>query len=288
MKVCIIGSEDSWHGGRLLAAFNRYGVLTQTVSPGRLRAQIGGSPAVGSLGVPMDDADFVLVRDIPIGSLEQIIFRMDALHVLEAMGVRVVNPPRSIERAVDKYLTSKLLELHGVSTPATIVTESMDEALECVQQWGQAIIKPLFGGGGKGMVRVEGIEVASRVFRALQLGRYVYYLQEYVDHGIEDIRSFIIDGRVVAAMIRRGSSWKTNVTQGATPIPYVPDAEVVALSIQAAQAIGTFYAGVDLLRDVEGRLCVLEVNSMPGWRGLQQTTAVDIAQALVDALLASD
>jgi len=288
VKVCIIGSEDSWHGGRLLAAFNRYGVLTQTVSPGRLRAQIGGSPAVGSLGVPMDDADFVLVRDIPIGSLEQIIFRMDALHVLEAMGVRVVNPPRSIERAVDKYLTSKLLELHGVSTPATIVTESMDEALECVQQWGQAIIKPLFGGGGKGMVRVEGIEVASRVFRALQLGRYVYYLQEYVDHGIEDIRSFIIDGRVVAAMIRRGSSWKTNVTQGATPIPYVPDAEVVALSIQAAQAIGTFYAGVDLLRDVEGRLCVLEVNSMPGWRGLQQTTAVDIAQALVDALLASD
>ncbi len=288
MKVCIIGSEDSWHGGRLLAALNRYGVLTQTVSPGRLRAQIGGSPAVGSLGVPMDDADFVLVRDIPIGSLEQIIFRMDALHVLEAMGVRVVNPPRSIERAVDKYLTSKLLELHGVSTPATIVTESMDEALECVQQWGQAIIKPLFGGGGKGMVRVEGIEVASRVFRALQLGRYVYYLQEYVDHGIEDIRSFIIDGRVVAAMIRRGSSWKTNVTQGATPIPYVPDAEVVALSIQAAQAIGTFYAGVDLLRDVEGRLCVLEVNSMPGWRGLQQTTAVDIAQALVDALVASD
>jgi len=288
VKVCIIGSEDSWHGGRLLAALNRYGVLTQTVSPGRLRAQIGGSPAVGSLGVPMDDADFVLVRDIPIGSLEQIIFRMDALHVLEAMGVRVVNPPRSIERAVDKYLTSKLLELHGVSTPATIVTESMDEALECVQQWGQAIIKPLFGGGGKGMVRVEGIEVASRVFRALQLGRYVYYLQEYVDHGIEDIRSFIIDGRVVAAMIRRGSSWKTNVTQGATPIPYVPDAEVVALSIQAAQAIGTFYAGVDLLRDVEGRLCVLEVNSMPGWRGLQQTTAVDIAQALVDALVASD
>lgn len=281
-----MGAGERWHGERLLAAFARRGVLAHSVSPQRLRARVSGRPAVASAHVPLDEMDLVLVRAIPAGSLEQIIFRMDALHVLEALNVRVVNPPRSIERAVDKYLTSKLLELHGVPTPATVVTESADEALECVRQWGQAVVKPLFGGQGVGMVRVEDPDVAARVFRALQLGRYVYYLQEYIEHGSEDIRTFVIGGRVVAAMVRRGSSWKTNVAQGAVPVPSVPDDEVVALSLRASQAVGTFYAGVDLLRDAEDRLHVIEVNSIPGWKGLQQTTAVDIAQELVDALVA--
>jgi RimK family alpha-L-glutamate ligase len=285
VNVCLIGSGDGWHGERLRAAFARRGASVSAVSPQRLRARVGGRPAVTAGQVALDHADLVLVRSMPAGSLEQIVFRMDVLHVLETLGVRVVNPPRSIERAVDKYLTSKLLEVHGVPTPATVVTESVDEALECVRQWGRVVVKPLFGGQGVGMVRVDDPDVAVRVFRALHLGRYVYYLQEYVEHGTEDIRTFVVGGRVTAAMVRRGTGWKTNVAQGATPVPCAPDPEVITWSVRAARAVGTFYAGVDLLRDAAGRLYVTEVNSIPGWKGLQQTTAVDIAQTLVDALV---
>ncbi len=285
MRVCIVGGEDTWHTCALTTAFARRQVAVDTVRASRLRALVGERPAVAAGQLSLDAAALVLVRTIPAGSLEQIIFRMDVLHVLEALGIPVANPPRSIEQAVDKYLASKLVELHGLPTPRTFVTESFDEAMDLLRQWGDVVVKPLFGGQGIGMVRLNDPDVAFRTFKALQLGRYVYYLQEYVPHGTEDIRTFVVEDRVVAAMTRRGASWKTNVAQGATPVALNPDPQVIDLSLRASAALGTFYAGVDLLRGPGGRLYVIEVNSMPGWKGLQATATVDIAQTLVDALL---
>lgn len=285
MMACIIGSADTWHTRMLTAAFSLRGVSVRVVPATSFVARVGQGGAVESPDGVLDDASLVLVRTIPAGSLEQVIFRMDVLHVLEAIGVPVVNPPKSIERAVDKFLTSKLLELHGIPTPRTLVTQSLDQAMEGFRLWDDVVVKPLFGGEGRGMVRVSDPDVAFRTFRALQLGRYVYYLQEYIPHGCEDIRAFVLHDHVVAAMARQGDTWKTNVAQGAVPAPLVPSPEVVELSVRASAALGAVYAGVDLIRASDGRLYVVEVNSMPGWRGLQATTQVEIAQVLVDALL---
>jgi glutathione synthase/RimK-type ligase-like ATP-grasp enzyme len=92
-------------------------------------------------------------------------------------------------------------------------------------------------------------------------------------------------GEVVAAMTRRADDWITNIRRGGTPEPLVPDAELVALSFSAAEAVGAVYAGVDLLRGADGRALVIEVNSMPGWRGLQTVTERPIASAVAGALL---
>jgi len=52
--------------------------------------------------------------------------------------------------------------------------------------------------------------------------------------------------------------------------------------------MGAVFAGVDLIRDADGRLMVLEVNSMPGWSGLQRITSFSIAERLAaDALAAA-
>jgi len=222
MRVCIVGGADTWHNRALTAAFARREVTAHVVPASSFRARVGELPAVVARDVTIDDVALVLVRSIPVGSLEQIIFRLDVLHILQTMGVPVVNPPRSIERAVDKYLASKLMELDGIPTPRTCITESMDEATEQFRAWGDLVVKPLFGSQGIGMVRVSDPDVAHRTFRALEMGRYVYYLQEYIPHGTEDIRTFVVDGRVMATMKRCGSSWKTNVAQGARPVPVDP------------------------------------------------------------------
>ena len=88
-------------------------------------------------------------------------------------------------------------------------------------------------------------------------------------------------------MTRRGASWITNIKQGGTPEPLLPDREMAELALRAAAAVGAGYAGVDLLRDRDGRLWVLEVNSMPAWRGLQRVADVNVALRLAAAVLAA-
>jgi len=166
------------------------------------------------------------------------------------------------------------------------VTEDFDAALAAFRELGgDVIVKPLFGSEGKGMVRVSDEDVAYRLFRTLELGRYIYYLQEYIPHGHEDIRAFVVGERVVAAMRRRGNGWKTNFSQGAQVEPVVLNDVQEELSLRAARLVGTEYAGVDLLPAEDGRTYVLEVNSIPGWRGLRKTTSVNIADAIVAHVL---
>lgn len=284
-KIGILSSQQGWHVAALEDALQRRGVAASFFSITHLAARVGGRPHLEVHGERVEDCQALLVRTIPSGSLEQIIFRMDALHRLERLGTRVVNPPTAIERTVDKYFTSFLLSDAGIPTPRTMVTESFDEAVSAFRELSDVVVKPLFGSEGKGIVRVSDEDSAYRVLRALELGRYVYYLQEYVPHGHEDIRAFVVGDRVVAAMRRMGTGWKTNVSQGARVEPLVLSDQLEELSLRAARLVGTDYAGVDLLPAEDGRTYVLEVNSVPGWRGLQKTTSKDVAGVIIDHVL---
>jgi len=270
----------------LEGASHRQGAVPSFFPITHLVAWIGGRAHLQVRGERLEDCQALLVRTIPAGSLEQIIFRMDALHRLENIGIRVINSPTAIERTVDKYYTSFLLADAGIPTPRTMVTEDFDEALCAFRELGgDVVVKPLFGSEGKGMVRVSDEDVAYRVFRTLELGRSVYYLQEYIPHGQEDIRAFVVGGRVAAAMRRWGTGWKTNVAQGAQVEPLVLSAPLEELSLRAAHLVGTDYVGVDLLQAEDGRTFVLEVNSIPGWRGLQKTTSQNIADVIIEHVL---
>jgi RimK family alpha-L-glutamate ligase len=252
----------------------------------RLTARLGGGPILSAGEQRLDEFDFLFVRAIPGGSLEQIIYRMDALSRLEKAGVRVINPARVIERTVDKYYTSWLLEEAGLPTPRTVIAERFEDAMLAFEELGgDVVVKPIFGSEGRGIVRVSDPDVAYRIFRALELGRYVYYLQEFIPHDQRDIRAFVIGSRVEAAMLRRGDGWKTNVAQGARAERLEPDDRLVELAARAAQVVGTEYAGVDILPLENNKYMVIEVNGIPGWRGLEKATGIQIADRLVDHLI---
>jgi ribosomal protein S6--L-glutamate ligase len=213
---------------------------------------------------------------------------MDALHRLAALGVPVLNPPRAVEAAVDKYLSLAQLGAAGVPVPATWAGESADEALSAFEKLGgDVVVKPLFGSEGRGLVRITDKEIAWRTFHALERLNAVLYVQRFVRHPGYDFRVFVLRGTVIGVMRRHATSgeWRTNVALGgrAEPSRLEPEAERLALS--AAQAIGAEMAGIDLVPDLDtGRLVVLEVNAVPGWRALSQVTGVDIAAEILKAL----
>jgi RimK family alpha-L-glutamate ligase len=235
--------------------------------------------------VRLDALDLLIVRGLPRGSLEQVIFRMDALHVLAAQGVRCVNHPRAIERTIDKSWAGAALGLAGVPTPPTIVCERCEDAMRAFEQLGgDVVVKPLFGAMGNGIVRVEDPDVAHRVFHALELERAVYYVQRTIaPAGRRNVRVLVVAGEVAGAMERVTDSWRANVARGARPRAVALTAAEGALARAAAAAVEADVAGVDLLVAPDDEVVVLEVNGIPGWQALQAVCERDLTELVVDA-----
>jgi RimK family alpha-L-glutamate ligase len=280
MRVAVLSAGDGWHVRDLLRAANHLGHQAEAVDFRKVHAGVALDGRPGSLV----GHDAVLVRTMPPGSLEQVIFRMDLLQRLQARGVVVFNPPRSIEICVDKYLTTALLQAAGLRVPPTVVCQDAETALEAFTALGgDVVVKPLFGSEGRGMVRVSDPELAWRTFRTLERTACVLYLQQFIHHPGWDLRIFVLGREVLAAMRRRSNGdWRTNVAQGGTAEAVTPGLDEVRLALQAADVLGVLAAGVDLLPAPDGGWYVLEVNAVPGWRALAPVTGVDVAAAMLD------
>jgi ribosomal protein S6--L-glutamate ligase len=281
MRLALLSSGDGWHVRDLQRAATELGHDAVAVDFRRVSASVAAGPG------PLDAFDAVLVRTMPPGSLEHVVFRMDLLHRLQANGVRVLNPPRAVELCVDKYLTTAVLAGTGLRVPPTIVCQHADAALEAFTALGgDVVVKPLFGSEGRGMVRVSDPELAWRTFRTLERTASVLYLQQFVRHPGWDLRVFVLGGQVLTAMRRRSrDDWRTNVAQGGSAEVAVLAPDEERLALQAAEAVGARLAGVDLLPGPDGEWYVIEVNAVPGWRALAPVTGIDVAAAIVRSLV---
>jgi len=287
LKIGIITRDESgWCTTQLREAIRKRNIDPVCFNFSELVARIRYKPvaSVGGTGI-LEDLSALITRPIGRGSLEEIIFRMDLLYRLERLGMLIVNPPSSIERSVDKYYTLALLEEQGLPVPRTAVTESHREALKCFYELGgDVVVKPLFGSRGVGSTRISDPDVATRVFRTVSFYHGVLYIQEFVPHGVSDVRAFVVGDLVIASMQRVAETWKTNVSLGAKPVPLQLPKELEDLAVRTAKTIGCKVAGVDILESPNGPL-IVELNSQPGWRGLQSVTNVNIADEIVQYVL---
>jgi len=145
-------------------------------------------------------------------------------------------------------------------------------------------VKPLFGGEGRGITRVNDEAIAHRVFKTLdQLGA-VIYLQEFIPHAGHDLRVMVIGEQVFGMRRRHPTDWRTNISRGATAEALEVSQELAELALQATAAVGTRIAGVDFLPGQDGRLYAIEVNAVPGWKALAKATSTDIARQVLNCL----
>lgn len=298
MQVAVLGGEQGWHARDLLRAAAAAGVEMAAAGFQGLEARIGS--AEGSRGgvrargegghIDLAEAHAVIVRSMPPGTLEQVIFRMDALHRLESLGVRVLNHPRALEAAIDKYLSAARMEEAGLPVPAAAVCEGAGEAHAAFEELGgDVVVKPIFGSEGRGLRRITSSSEATSVFRELEAAGAAILLQRYIEHPGGDIRLFVLGGEVLCGIRRvateASGGWITNVARGgrAEPLESVPGA--ASLAVRAAAAVGAEVAGVDVLPDRDGRPWLLEVNAVPGWRALSAVTGIDVAAEVVAYVL---
>ncbi len=181
MRIGVLGNEGSWYVNQICTTASarghaatelRFDQQNPRILNGETQLWIGNEKAT--------DLDVLLVRTMPPGSLEQVVLRMDFLAAVEHAGVRVINSPKSMECAVDKYLTPQKLAHNGIPVPDTILCETSEIALEAFEMLGRDIVvKPLFGAEGRGILRVDHPEIALRVFRTLERIGAAIYVQKF-------------------------------------------------------------------------------------------------------------
>jgi RimK family alpha-L-glutamate ligase len=277
-----------WHARRLARALEARGstVVITTLKDCAFDTSLPSGLDIPGFGGTLPDGAFV--RSVSTGTLEQITFRLGILHALRESGVRVWNDARAIERCVDKSTATFLFQKAGLPTPPTRAQEGLAAAVAHARREARPlVVKPLFGSQGNGISRARD---ADELPQPEAVGN-VYYMQHYLRApdatAFEDWRVFVSNGRLLAAMARRGKTWITNVHQGAEPVFHKPDAEMQRLALAAVATVGADYAGVDLIHGADGQLMVLEINSNPAWKGLQSVTDVNIASQLAEDFLAA-
>lgn len=291
MRVPIFTDDAGWHGEQLKQAFAARGVDAVFVSLTECSLQITNNQT-SEIHIPSFEDERprgAFVRGVSGGTLQQVITRLNVLHMLGLSGVVIYNRARAIERTVDKAMTSFLLHRHDVATPATWVCESRAQAESARQNAAnnhiQLVIKPLFGSQGQGVRKLPPNEPLPVPMQQYVDG--VYYFQQLIEtaKAPHDYRVFVIDGKVIAAMKRTGSSWVNNVAAGGSCEAVKPDAMMTELALKAALAVDIDYCGVDIIQAKTGEYYVLEVNSIPAWKGLQGVTDINIAELLVNDFL---
>jgi tetrahydromethanopterin:alpha-L-glutamate ligase len=288
-NIAIFTDDPGWHGARLKRAFAARGFASCYVSLAACQLYLDGTgPPIFIPGFAGKLPDGVFVRGVPGGSLEQVTFYLDILHGLKLLGIPVYNDASAIEHTVDKGMTSFLLRRAGLPTPPAWVVNSREDALATarreMENGHQIVSKPLFGSQGEGLQR----HGRPEELESLAESNGIFYLQRFVQCGDQshDFRVFVIRGKVVAAMRRYGQSWLNNVAQGGRCEPVrLDDLLLCRLAEDSVKAVGMAYAGVDIIRDSQGRYTVIEVNSVPAWKGLQSVSEVVIADLLADDFL---
>jgi ribosomal protein S6--L-glutamate ligase len=206
----------------------------------------------------------------------------------EAMNVFCLNSSTAITQSRDKLFSLQLLLQSGIEIPTTGFAHSPLDTDDLIKMVGGTplIVKLLEGTQGKGVVLAETKKAAESVINAFKSLNANILVQEFIKEANgKDLRLFVIDGKVVAAIQREAlpGEFRANIHLGGTASVIKPTSEEKKIAIRAAKAMDLKVAGVDIIRSSKGPL-LLEVNSSPGLEGIESATNKDIAGEMFVAI----
>lgn len=284
-RFLILGGGQGWHADQLAAAAGRLECELVTATYESLAASLGDDSKLQCAGGDLANFDAVLTRTMPAGTLEQITFRLAVLHAHARQGSPVINPPRALEIAIDKFAALAEIERLGYPVPPTAVVQSRGEAIEAFRHLGgDCVVKPIFGGEGRGVMRIRDPELAWYTFSTLEQLGAVFYVQQFIPPGGADMRLLVVGDQVHAVRRTNRSDFRTNVANGGSCQRIEPSPQQAAAARRITAHLGLAFASVDMIDAEDGKDRVIEVNAVPGWRGAQRVLPVNIAEQVIEQL----
>jgi ribosomal protein S6--L-glutamate ligase len=238
--------------------------------------------AVHYEGKTLPDFDYVIPR---IGA-SITAYGTAVVRQFEMTGARVLNSAQAIVQSRDKLFAHQLMAMHKLPMPDTAFASSHHDTEDLIKMVGGTplVIKLLQSSQGKGVVLADNRQSAASLIDALRNANASFLVQRFISEAAgQDLRCVVLDGKVIAAMVRRatGDDFRANLHKGGIALEAKITLEERKLAVRAANKLGLKFAGVDILRSSSGPL-LLEVNSSPGLEGIEKTADVDIAGQVMD------
>lgn len=228
---------------------------------------------------PPEKPDIVIVKGL--GPNYKACQHLSMIAMLEESNTLVINPWKSLAQTWDKARAAAILSSHGIPVPETVVTSRHSRILALLARWGKLVLKPLRGSQGLGVILLEDVDTAYHILQKIHPDEPLL-LQPFIEKKDQrDYRIIVINGEPKAWMARVGG-WKTNIARGARPEPATLPQHILQLAVQATEALGLLYSGVDIAIDANtNEPLVLEVNAAPIWRGLLSVTGYNPAPDII-------
>jgi ribosomal protein S6--L-glutamate ligase len=284
MKIAILSQDASIHSTkRLKEAGEARGHEIRVINYLRCYMNITShKPTVVYNGKPLESFEAI----IPRISASKTFYGTAVVRQFEVMNVFTANDSQAISRSRDKLRCLQILAREGIGLPVTGIAHATQDIDGLIETVGGApvVIKLLEGSQGIGVVLAETHQAAKSVIEAFRQLEANILVQEYIKEAKgADLRCFVIDGQVVAAMKRQGTKgdFRANLHRGGKAEKVKLTPEENATAIKATKAVGLRVAGVDLLRSNHGPV-VIEINSSPGLEGIEAATGIDVAKKIID------
>ena len=278
-------APDNYSNGRMIEAAESRGHVIDCIYTSRCYMSINAhKPEIHYDGKPLPRYDAIIPR---IGS-SLTFYGMAVVRQFEAMGVYCLNNAAPIGNSRDKLLAHQVLSRHGLDMPETAFAKSSHDTQGILELVGGApvVVKLLESTQGKGVVLADSRAGASAIIDAFRGLNAHFLVQEFVKEANgSDLRCFVVDGKVVASMIRTAADgdFRSNVHQGGSVKKVRLSKTERRAAVKAAKILKLNVAGVDILRSATGPK-ILEVNSSPGLQGIEQATGKDIAGEIINCI----
>lgn len=283
VRIGVVGNEGSWSTEVLADAVAARTGERLLVDPRRLVLDTGRRTVLAD-DLDLCALDGLVIKKIGKVYTAQLLDRLELLRVVEEAGVPCFSSPTRILRLLNRLSCTVALGQAGLPLPPTVVTESIDVAVDAVRRFKKAVLKPLYSTKARGMrVVSKKAKDLEEVLREHQKLNRVFYLQQLVEHGGRDLAVVFLGEEHLGtyARVADPGSWNTTVREGGRYEDCDPSPEVLALARRARDAFGLDFTSVDVVETPFGPQ-VFEVSAFGGYRGLSEALGIDAAQRYAD------
>lgn len=288
LRIGVIGVKDGWSSQRLADAVEAKTGFRCLIDMAEVALDLGNGRMMYEEH-DLSTFDALIVKKIGSRYSPELLDRLAMLRFLHQRGVRVFSNPAAMKRLLDRLSCTVSLRLADIPMPATVVTEDIELAVQAVEQFGRAILKPLFTSKARGMqVVTAGTDSRERIWAFREAGNHVLYVQQMVELPGHDLGVVFLGGSYLGtyARVAHDASWNTSTRSGGKYRPYDPPESLIDLARRAQAPFQLDFTCVDIVESDQGPL-VFEVSALGGFRGLLQACDIDAAERYASYVIES-
>ncbi len=286
MKIGVIGTRGGWSSEKLAdTVAEKTGGERILINMEDVRLDLPSGNAYYN-GHNLTDFDALIIKKIGARYSPDLLDRLEVLRYLAERGLKIFSSPYSILRALDRLSCTISLQLNDIPMPPTTITESVDQALVAVEQYGEAVFKPLYTSKARGMFVLKHGPDAREAIEKYAAEFHIMYIQKTIDLGELDLGVAFLGGEYLTTYSRckTNGAWNTTTASGGKYKPYEPSQEIIDLAQKAQAPFNLDFTCVDVAITENGPY-VFEVSVFGGFRGIQETSGIDAAARYVDYVM---